>query len=55
MSKMLKITAVVAAPVVTMTLMAAPASAQSYRDRDRGEDNSARNALIGAPEPSITS
>ena len=43
MSKLLKITAVAAAPVVAMTLMAAPASAQS-RDRD----NSAENALIGA-------
>ena len=43
MSKLLKITAVVAAPVVAMTLMAAPASAQS-RDRD----NTGRNALIGA-------
>ena len=45
MSKMLKITAAVAAPVVAMGLMAAPASAQS-RDRDR--DDTARNALIGA-------
>ena len=45
MSKLLKITAVAAAPVVALTLMAAPASAQSYRDRD---DNSAENALIGA-------
>ena len=47
MSKMLKITAVAAAPVVALTMMAAPASAQSYRDRDR-DDNSAQNALIGA-------
>ena len=48
MSKLLKITAVAAAPVVALTLMAAPASAQSYRhDRDR-DDNSAENALIGA-------
>ena len=45
MSKLLKITAVAAAPVVALTLMAAPASAQSYRDRD---DDSAENALIGA-------
>lgn len=45
MSKLLKITAVAAAPVVALTLMAAPASAQSYRDHD---DNSAENALIGA-------
>ena len=43
MSKLLKITAVVAAPVVALSLMAAPASAQS-RDRD----NTGRNALIGA-------
>ena len=43
MSKLLKITAAVAAPVVAMSLMAAPASAQS-RDRD----NTGRNALIGA-------
>ena len=43
MSKIMKITAVAAAPVIAMTLMAAPASAQS-RDRD----NSAENALIGA-------
>jgi uncharacterized membrane protein YebE (DUF533 family) len=43
MSKMLKITAFAAAPVIAMTLMAAPASAQS-RDRD----DTARNALIGA-------
>ena len=43
MSKLLKITAVVAAPVMAMTLMAAPASAQS-RDRD----DTGRNALIGA-------
>ncbi|WP_395944187.1 hypothetical protein [Brevundimonas sp.] len=43
MSKLLKITAVAAAPVIAMTLMAAPASAQS-RDRD----DTARNALIGA-------
>ncbi len=45
MSKMLKITAVAAAPVVALTLIAAPASAQSYRDRD---DDTAENALIGA-------
>lgn len=45
MMKMLKITAVAAAPVVAMSLMAAPASAQSYRDRG---DNSTENALIGA-------
>lgn len=45
MSKLLKITAVVAAPVMALSLMAAPASAQS-RDRDR--DNTGRNALIGA-------
>ncbi len=45
MSKMLKITAAVAAPLVAMSLMAAPASAQS-RDRDR--DDTGRNALIGA-------
>ena len=43
MSKLLKITAAVAAPVVAMSLMAAPASAQS-RDRD----DTGRNALIGA-------
>ena len=43
MSKLLKITAVVAAPVMAMSLMAAPASAQS-RDRD----DTGRNALIGA-------
>jgi uncharacterized protein YcfJ len=43
MSKLLKITAVVAAPVMALSLMAAPASAQS-RDRD----NTGRNALIGA-------
>jgi uncharacterized protein YcfJ len=43
MSKLLKITAVAAAPVVALSLMAAPASAQS-RDRD----NTGRNALIGA-------
>ena len=43
MSKIMKITAVAATPVIAMTLMAAPASAQS-RDRD----NSAENALIGA-------
>jgi len=43
MSKLLKITAVVAAPVVALSLMAAPASAQS-RDRD----DTGRNALIGA-------
>ncbi len=43
MSKLLKITAVAAAPVVALSLMAAPASAQS-RDRD----NTSRNALIGA-------
>ena len=43
MSKLLKITAAVAAPVVAMSLMAAPASAQS-RDRD----DAGRNALIGA-------
>lgn len=48
MSKMLKITAAVAAPLVAMSLMAVPASAQSYRDRDRGDDNTGRNALIGA-------
>ena len=45
MSKFLKITAVAAAPVVALTLMAAPASAQSHRDRD---DDTAENALIGA-------
>ncbi|NBB64588.1 hypothetical protein GVN18_35620 [Pseudomonas sp. ODNR1LW] len=45
MSKMLKITAVAAAPVAALSLMAAPASAQSYRDND---DDSAKNALIGA-------
>ena len=43
MSKLLKITAVAAAPVVALSLMAAPASDQS-RDRD----NTGRNALIGA-------
>ena len=43
MSKLLKITAVAAAPVLALSLMAAPASAQS-RDRD----NTGRNALIGA-------
>ena len=43
MSKLLKITAVVAAPVMALSLMAAPASAQS-RDRD----DTGRNALIGA-------
>lgn len=43
MSKLLKITAVAAAPIVALSLMAAPASAQS-RDRD----NTSRNALIGA-------
>ncbi|MFN3879649.1 MAG: hypothetical protein ACK4MH_14840 [Brevundimonas sp.] len=43
MSNLLKITAAVAAPVVAMSLMAAPASAQS-RDRD----DTGRNALIGA-------
>ena len=51
MSKMLKITApkivaLAAAPVVALALTAAPASAQSYRDRDR--DDTGRNALIGA-------
>ncbi|OGN49451.1 MAG: hypothetical protein A2352_07050 [Caulobacterales bacterium RIFOXYB1_FULL_67_16] len=45
MSKMLKIIAVAAAPVMALSLTAAPASAQSYRDRD---DDSAKNALIGA-------
>lgn len=43
MSKLLKITAIVAAPVMALSLMAAPASAQS-RDRD----DTGRNALIGA-------
>ena len=43
MSNLLKITAAVAAPVVAVSLMAAPASAQS-RDRD----DTGRNALIGA-------
>ena len=43
MSKLLKITAVVATPVMALSLMAAPASAQS-RDRD----DTGRNALIGA-------
>ena len=49
MSKMLKITAAVVAPAMALSMMAAPASAQSYRhyDRDRG-DNTTQNALIGA-------
>ncbi|MDQ1155052.1 glycine zipper 2TM domain-containing protein [Brevundimonas sp. SORGH_AS_0993] len=44
MSRLLKITAIAAAPVVALTMIAAPASAQSHRDRD----NTSRNALIGA-------
>ncbi|MFA4940601.1 hypothetical protein [Brevundimonas sp.] len=48
MSKLLKITAVVAAPVMALSLMAAPASAQSYGNGARDRDNTGRNALIGA-------
>ena len=49
MSNTIKITSAVVAPVIALGLMAAPASAQSWRDRDhdRGE-RTTRNAVVGA-------
>ena len=49
MSKTITITSAVVAPVIALGLMAAPASAQSWRDRDhdRGE-RTTRNTVVGA-------
>lgn len=50
MKTLSKIAATAFVPLMAVTVMAAsPADAQSrYRDHDRGRDDSARNALIGA-------
>ena len=50
MKTLSKIAATAFVPLMAATVMAAsPADAQSrYRDHDRGRDDSARNALIGA-------
>ncbi len=48
MMKFTKFAAGAAAPVLALSLLAGSANAQSYRDRDHREDNTAKNALVGA-------
>lgn len=47
MKTLSKIGVAAIAPALALTLMASPASAQRYHDRDRGND-SAKDAVIGA-------